>query len=83
MPSARAVDVEARLAEVLSRAEPLTGPGIAAEVKLGVSLGASDYSSAENLEECIELADRAMYRQKNSRKSPERWVRAIAPAASL
>lgn len=82
LPSARAADIEARLAEVLSRAEPLAVPGAVTEVKLEVSLGASDYSSAETLDECIQLADQAMYRQKHSRKPPDRWVRAIESATS-
>jgi diguanylate cyclase (GGDEF)-like protein len=70
LPSARAEDVEARLREVLGNAEPLPVPHGTATVKLEVSLGAADYTSAEGLNECIQLADEAMYRQKHARKSP-------------
>jgi len=75
IPSARGVDVEQRLTEVLGRAEVLEVGG--GEVKLEVSLGAADYTSAESLEQAIDLADHAMYRQKHIRKSPERGLRAV------
>jgi diguanylate cyclase (GGDEF)-like protein len=78
IPSARGIDVEARLSEVLDRAEPIEVANGAKTMKLEVSLGAADYTSAEALEECIQLADQAMYRQKNRRKSPERGLRAVA-----
>ena len=45
--------------------------------QLQVSLGAADYTSAEAIEESIQLADQAMYRQKNARKSPDRGLRAL------
>lgn len=77
IPSARGVDVEARLTEVLERAEPLEVANRGKTVRLGVSLGTADYTSAEALEESIQLADQAMYRQKNTRKSPEQGVRAL------
>ena len=80
IPSARGVDVEARLADVLSHAQPLNVRGAAAAVKLEVSLGTADYTSAESLDESIELADHAMYRQKHSRKSPDRGIRALRPS---
>ena len=54
-------------------------------VKLEVSIGASDYTSAEGLEACIQLADQAMYRQKHARKSPYEGfpaVRISAPVAA-
>jgi diguanylate cyclase (GGDEF)-like protein len=75
IPSARGIDVEARLEEVLNHAEPLEIGG--KTTKLEVSLGAADYTSAESLEDSIQLADQAMYRQKNRRKSPERGLRAV------
>ena len=78
IPSARGIDVEARLTEVLERAEPIEVANGANTMKLEVSLGAADYTSAEALEESIQLADQAMYRQKNRRKSPERGLRAVA-----
>jgi diguanylate cyclase (GGDEF)-like protein len=75
IPSARGVDVEARLAEVLNGAEPLAVGGRTAQLE--VSLGAADYTSAESLEDSIQLADQAMYRQKSSRKSPDQGLRAL------
>jgi diguanylate cyclase (GGDEF)-like protein len=78
IPSARGVDVEERLAEVLERAEPLDVAKGGKTVHLAVSLGTADYTSAESLEESIQLADQAMYRQKHTRKSPERGLRAVA-----
>ena len=78
IPSARGLDVEARLGEVLERAEPLEVANGMKTTKLEVSLGTADYTSAEALEESIQLADQAMYRQKNRRKSPERGLRAVA-----
>lgn len=77
IPSARAIDVEVRLSEVLGRAEPLAVSPDGARVKLEVSLGAADYTSAEGLDESIHLADAAMYRQKHARKSPDIGMRAL------
>ncbi len=77
IPSARAMDVEVRLTEVLGRAEPIEVGSGGARVKLEVSLGAADYTSAEGLEESIDLADQAMYRQKHARKSPDVGMRAV------
>ena len=68
IPSARGIDVEARLTEVLERAEPIEVANGANTMKLEVSLGAADYTSAEALEESIQLADQAMYRQKSRHK---------------
>jgi diguanylate cyclase (GGDEF)-like protein len=78
IPSARGADVEARLGEVLGRAEPIEVANGGKTVQLEVSLGAADYTSAEALEETIRLADEAMYRQKHLRKSPERGLRALS-----
>ncbi len=75
--SARAGDVIARLSEVLGRAEPLLITPDGRTVRLAVSLGAADYTSAENIDESIQLADAAMYRDKSRRKSPEMGVRAV------
>jgi diguanylate cyclase (GGDEF)-like protein len=76
IPSARGADVEQRLMDVLGRAEPvIVGDG--RSVMLAVSLGASDYTSAEEIDESIDLADQAMYRQKNARKSPDLGIRAV------
>lgn len=77
IPSARGADVEARLREVLARAEPLEVAHGTRNVSLQVSLGTADYTSAESLEGSIELADEAMYRQKQERKSPGKGVAAL------
>jgi len=84
IPSARGVDVEQRLAEVLAKAEPIAlVAGVPAKiVQLEVSLGAADYTSAESLDECIQAADEAMYRQKHRRKSPQHGIRALTPAST-
>lgn len=78
IPSARSVDVEQRLGEVLSSAEKLVVSSGTTTVQLEVSLGAADYTSAESLEHSIQAADEAMYRQKHRRKSPEKGMRALA-----
>ncbi|MEX2152102.1 MAG: GGDEF domain-containing protein [Gemmatimonadaceae bacterium] len=75
--SAHGVDVEARLGEVLGRAEPISVAHGRETVRLEVSLGTADYTSAEGIDDSIQLADQAMYRQKNARKSPENGVRAL------
>ena len=82
MPSARGEDVEARLREVLSQAPALDVPSGGA-IQLEVSLGAADYTSAEGLDESIQLADEAMYRQKHVRKSPEAGVRPVRISAPV
>ena len=79
IPSARGADVEARLHEVLKRAEPITVSAQGETVRLEVSLGTADYTSAEGLDESIQLADQAMYRQKHTRKSPDRGVNVLPP----
>jgi diguanylate cyclase (GGDEF)-like protein len=77
IPSARGTDVHDRLSEVLSRAEPIDVANGTATVTLEVSLGAADYTSAEGIDDCIQVADEAMYRQKHARKSPDRGVNAL------
>lgn len=74
IPSARGEDVQARLGEVLARATPVEVAGGTAAVTLQVSLGTADYTSAENLDDSIQLADEAMYRHKQTRKSPARGI---------
>lgn len=76
IPSARGEDVALRLNEVLGRAEALE-VGNGQTVLLQVSLGAADYTSAEQLEGAIEAADEEMYRNKSTRKSPGQGVRAV------
>lgn len=81
IPSARGEDVHARLAETLAGATPIAvGHGTLA-VRLEVSLGTADYTSAESLETSIQLADEAMYRQKHARKSPEHGFRSLRISA--
>jgi diguanylate cyclase (GGDEF)-like protein len=80
IPSARGVDVERRLTEVLKGADPITIAAPGDVVQLEVSLGVADYTSAEGLEESIQIADQAMYRQKHSRKSPDRGVNVLPGA---
>jgi diguanylate cyclase (GGDEF)-like protein len=77
LPSARGMDVELRLMELLDGAKPVEVGDDGQTVGLAVSLGTADYTSAESLEESIRLADQAMYRQKNARKSPEVGIRAV------
>ena len=83
IPSARGEDVEARLREVLSQAPALGVPNGKGTVQLEVSLGTADYTSAEGLDESIQLADEAMYRQKHPRKSPEGGMRAVRISAPV
>jgi diguanylate cyclase (GGDEF)-like protein len=77
IPSARGADVEARLGEVLARAEPIDVANATQRVTLQVSMGTADYTSAESLEGSIHLADAAMYRQKQERKSPASGLAAV------
>lgn len=83
IPSARATDVARRLGDVLGNAEPIMVAKGGATVRLAVSLGTADYTSAESLDEAIQIADQAMYRQKNVRKSPEQGIGALAPPRSV
>ena len=76
IPSARGVDVETRLTDSLVNGKSVALPD-GREIKLEVSLGAADYTSAEGIAESIQLADEAMYRQKHARKSPDTGIRAV------
>ena len=82
IPSARGIDVEQRLTEVLAKAQPIQVGNSRSSVRLEVSLGTADYTSAESLEGSIQIADEAMYRQKHTRKSPEHGIRALTPASN-
>lgn len=66
VPSARAADVQERVAEVVAGIVPLEVNGT--HVRVVASVGAADYASAEELIAAIERADQAMYHQKNGRK---------------
>ena len=77
LPSARGMDVELRLMGLLDSAAPVVVGDAGQTVVLAVSLGTADYTSAESLVESIRLADQAMYRQKNARKSPDVGMRAV------
>jgi diguanylate cyclase (GGDEF)-like protein len=72
LPSARASDVLPRLEAVLRSAGGVPVDELGGLAPLAVSLGAADYASAEELDEAIALADRAMYREKWRRKGPAR-----------
>lgn len=71
LPSARGADVLRRFQQALDDAVfvPVGGEESA---HLQVSLGAADYVSSEELPLAIERADRAMYQEKNRRKSDAR-----------
>jgi len=72
VPSARAADVLARL-QLAMDAEPPIEVGLSPEdVRLQLSMGAADYSSAEDLGRAIERADQAMYQEKARRKRDPR-----------
>lgn len=77
VPSARAVDVQERIAELLGAMEPLDVNGT--PVQVAVSIGAADYASAEELAAAIDRADRAMYQQKNGRKRRNAPPRSAMP----
>jgi diguanylate cyclase (GGDEF)-like protein len=66
VPSARAAEVIGRLRDAIDRAS--VNGGVDAP-RLQVSLGAAGYSSFEALAEAIDVADKAMYREKARRKS--------------
>jgi PleD family two-component response regulator len=68
---------------VLKMAEPIDVANGKKTMRLEVSLGTADYTSAEGLEDSIQLADEAMYRQKHARKSPERGMRALPVPPSV
>jgi diguanylate cyclase (GGDEF)-like protein len=76
IPSARGAAVETRLTDALANGKSIALPD-GREIKLEVSLGTADYTSAEGLAESIQLADEAMYRQKHARKSPDTGIRAL------
>ena len=72
VPSAHASDVLERLQSAIARAEPVRSVAPAESIRLQVSLGASDYTSSEELEAAILAADRAMYQEKSHRKGESR-----------
>jgi diguanylate cyclase (GGDEF)-like protein len=83
LSSARSADVLARLTEIHANASALQFSE-GGSVRLAVSLGASDYTSAEMIEDSIRLADAAMYRDKHRRKSPEHGFRTVpTPSGSV
>ena len=69
LPSARAADVVQQLRDAIDRAASTDASSDSGEPGLRVSLGAAGYSSFEALDEAIERADRAMYREKGRRKT--------------
>jgi diguanylate cyclase len=81
-PSAKGIEVQARVEEAIRDAAPLIMPGIATPVHLVASVGSADYESGEDLAAAIERADGVMYRQKKGRRTREREVRVDTPPAS-
>jgi diguanylate cyclase (GGDEF)-like protein len=68
VPSASADNVLSRLERVVEQADTAeVADGV--RVKLEMSMGAADYSSAEELNFAVERADRAMYQDKARRKA--------------
>ena len=74
VPSAHAADVIVRLQQVLEEAQMVATGGPGEGVRLAVSIGAADYASSAELGIAIERADRAMYAEKNRRKSDPRFA---------
>jgi len=72
VPSARAADVLARLQLAMDAEAPIEVGLPPEDVRLQLSMGAADYSSAEDLAAAIERADQAMYQQKARRKRDPR-----------
>lgn len=68
LPSARAVDVQARFERVIAEAAPLSPDNGVSTVHLAASIGASDFASYDDLRSAINRADTLMYRQKHERK---------------
>ncbi|MGI8499051.1 MAG: GGDEF domain-containing protein [Gemmatimonadaceae bacterium] len=69
LPGAPASDMLGRVERILAEARPASIDGSPAALPLLVSVGAADYSGAEDLERAIADADRAMYQHKHRRKS--------------
>lgn len=83
IPSARGGDVALRLNALLGRADTIEVAS-GQRVQLAVSLGAADYTSAEQLDAAIQAADEDMYRNKQFRKSPNVGMRVInIPSRSI
>ncbi len=72
VPSGRAAEALARLQGAIDRADPIQIPGDDDSIRVQVSLGASDFASAEELSYAIESADRAMYQEKTRRMADAR-----------
>jgi diguanylate cyclase (GGDEF)-like protein len=68
LPGGKSADVMPRLEETLTRARAVALEDCGGEVRLEVSVGAADYSSAEEIDAAITAADAAMYAQKHSKK---------------
>jgi diguanylate cyclase (GGDEF)-like protein len=72
VPSAHAADMLDRLQVRLTAAEDLHSPADGERVRLEVSLGAADYSRAEEMGAAIDRADLEMYQDKGRRKGEPR-----------
>ncbi|MDQ6886034.1 MAG: GGDEF domain-containing protein [Gemmatimonadota bacterium] len=87
LPGAPAADMLARVERIIADAPPAHVEGAPTSLRLLVSVGASDYSGAEDLERAIADADRAMYQYKHGRKSAptlavQLELQPVAPARS-
>jgi diguanylate cyclase (GGDEF)-like protein len=72
VPSAHARDMLDRLRVALMTTEAIESPADGRIVKLEVSIGGADYSSAEEIQAAIDRADLAMYEDKSRRKGEPR-----------
>lgn len=69
LPGAHTVDVQPRVEEVIAQSNLLrVREANPEDLRLAVSVGASDFSGPADLEAAIERADNAMYAQKAQRK---------------
>jgi diguanylate cyclase (GGDEF)-like protein len=82
LPGGKAGDVMPRLEERLLRARAVTLDDGAGEVRLEVSIGAADYTSAEEIDAAIAAADAAMYAQKHRKKLDEAQLQSGADDAT-
>lgn len=72
VPSAHSMDMMDRLRAALITAEMVESPMDGRMVRLDVSIGGADYSSAEEIHAAIDRADLAMYEDKGRRKGEPR-----------
>jgi diguanylate cyclase (GGDEF)-like protein len=71
LPGADEARANARIREILGRSAVLHLGPERDELRLAVSMGSAPYTSAEQLQSAIDLADAMMYREKNRKKQAE------------